>query len=524
MSDYSFTLTLGTHLSEQELTKAAELLSLSYTRWQNNPKNTNPVKTDTSPPVYARMMRKGIREVVLYYEGEVLCGVFCHSLSPQFDQYPLRKLSYLAVTPEEKGFDALKTAFRRYAEFAASQGEDVVITTDLDQGTLNALLESAGFRECEDRNETYFILGQLLFRKLISSQKVAGDFVIDEIIKCDGKAIRRCKKLYVLQNTPFNFYDLYRQQQLKRLSRSIPDANRALLAEALAHPDEGIFFVCGYNGAVTNPDEERGGFDSKLAVLGKGWRELLPEINDPADGLSYLLPASLSEFPAIGSRTVPRLGFFDFLSYCYKILGSFFVASSAPRPEVLAALDRSLHPDLQLKFADLIESVLAPEVLPVPGKSKTLSDGSTRTGFRLAGPFVEQTVMGPHVRMDRMLDSILSLRLANRAPIVYLASELGHGSALTRLAEEARKGAVVLVLDFGTDLTRFVNETLKQGDPADTPSLSAVSIRDFYQVPVMLEALGLRTERGIDLNLAVAGMAGATAGADEIADRIEGLR
>lgn len=311
MSDYSFTLSLGTHLSEQELNEAAELLSASYTRWQNNPKNLNPVKTDTSPAVYARMMRKGIREIVLYREQDTLCGVFCHSLSPQFDQYPLRKLSYVAVAPRERGFEALKAAFRRYAEFVAGQDEDVVVTTDLDQSTLNSLIEDAGFRECEDRSETYYILGQLLSRKLISSQKVAGDFVVDEIIKCDGKAIRRCKKLYVLQNTPFNFYELYRSQQVRRLERSIPEAGRRLLAEALAHPDEGIFFVCGYNGAVTNPDEARGGFDSKTAVLGADWRRLMPEILDGGEGLAYLAPEGLCELAAIGARTVPRSGFFD---------------------------------------------------------------------------------------------------------------------------------------------------------------------------------------------------------------------
>ena len=97
MTVFHFTVRMGANLSNQELQAAADLLSKSYSAWQNNPKNLNPVKTDTSPEVYIPMMRKLSHEVILYYEANTLAGVFVHSLSPQYDQYPLRKLSYLGL-------------------------------------------------------------------------------------------------------------------------------------------------------------------------------------------------------------------------------------------------------------------------------------------------------------------------------------------------------------------------------------------------------------------------------------------
>jgi len=172
MTDYHFKVMLGLHLPAEDLNDAADLLSRAYTRWQDSPRNIDPVKTDTSPEVYARMMRKSTHEVVLYYEGDQLCGVFVHSVSPQYDQYPLRKLSYLGAFPTERGYEPLKTVFGRYGAFVGEQAEDVVIASDLTQDTLNSLLEHAGFREMVSRNETYFLLSHLLRRQVLAFQQV----------------------------------------------------------------------------------------------------------------------------------------------------------------------------------------------------------------------------------------------------------------------------------------------------------------------------------------------------------------
>ena len=500
---FSFKHRLGSHLSDEDMRSAALILSRAYTRWQNNPRNTDPIKTDTSPPVYERLVRRATREVILYYEGDVMRGVFVHALSPFYDQYPVRKLSYVAVAPEERGYDPLRRAFVRYAEYMREQDEDVIITTDLEQETLNSLLEAAGFRETRDRNETYYLLSQLMFRKVFSASRMADDFVVDEIIVCDGQAIRRNKKLLLLQTTAYSLYDIYRQQQLKRVRRSIPEQNRELLWESLREPEKGIFFLSDFSGTITLVDAAAGGFDSRRAIQGGSMEELLagmPDLVEPENQLVYLLPKDADEIRRIVGQSVLRPGFFDFLCFCYKTLGSFFVVSHVTPFEARAVLERALHPQLSLNYIHLIEQIFTPDAEPMPGSGKVFPDGSTRTAFRFHGPYVDFSGRSCVIRKDRMVDDILALKGDTPTPVVYLGNKVGDGLGVARLYEESRKRAMpVLVVDFGNQLMDWITENLMNRGP--NPWFSFLSVRDYYQIPVMLEALGLSTEQDIDLRI-----------------------
>ncbi|MBM3133926.1 MAG: hypothetical protein FJZ89_01275 [Chloroflexi bacterium] len=500
MSDYNFKLVMGTHLAAQELNDAAALLSRAYSRWQTDPRNLNPADTDTSPAVYARTMCKDNREVILYYEGERLCGVFVHALSPQYDQYPLRKLSYLAVFPTEKGYEPLKTAFSRYTAFIREQGEDVIIATDLEQTTLNSLLEYAGCQEVVDRNETYFLLSRLLHRQVLTTQRVRGDFVIDEIIMMDGKAIRRSKKLYKLPTTSYDAYAIYYQQQVKRVQRSMPPQNLALLGAALRYPEQGIYFLSDFDGTMTLEDEAQGGFNAQRAMLGRHIERVWPEIIDEKRNVVYLLPGSEEELRAIANKIVLRPGFFDFLCFCFKILGSFFVASAATPYQVQFTLERPLAPTVPLRYLDLIEKVLTPEVQLLPGDLKPVSDGTLRTAYRLSGPYFAFRGGKYYAKKDLMIETILGYKGDTSTPVVYLGNDLGDVPAVTKLfGESAQRRLPVVVFDLGTQLTRWVNQELLGSAPEANPYFSIVSVRDFYQIPVMLEGMGLKIEAGIDL-------------------------
>ncbi len=503
MSDYHFKVMLGSHLLPEELNEAADLLSRAYTRWQASPRNVDPVETDTSPEVYARMMRKSTHEVILYYEGEQLCGVFVHSVSPQYDQYPLRKLSYLGVFPTERGYEPLKTVFSRYAEFVGQQAEDVVLASDLTQDTLNSLLEHAGFREMVSRNETYFLLSHLLRRQVLAFQQVKGDFVIDQIIMLAGKAINRSKKLYKLQTTPYDSYAIYYQQQVKRVQRSIPPQNLALLRDALRYPEQGIYFISGFDGTITLEDEARGGFDSSRAMMGRHIERVLPEIVDGKRSLVYFLPGSEDELRAMADKIVLRPGFFDFLCFCLKILASFFVTSAATPHQVKFALERPLAPTIPLRYIDLVEEVLTPDVQLLPDELKPVSDGTLRTAYRYSGPYVDLSGGQYHVKKGLMIETILSYKGDTPTPVIYLGNDLRDTPAVARLfAESAQRRLPVVVFDLGTQLTHWANEELVGQAPEPNPYFGIISVLDFYQIPVMLEGMGLEIEAGIDLAVA----------------------
>jgi len=502
MPDYHFDLMLGPHLTDSQLSSAASLLSDSYSKWQQNPKNTNPVQTDTSPEVYSRIMRRASHEVVLYYECNILCGVFVHALSSQYDRYPLRKLSYLGVSPRKHGYDSLITAFKRYTGFIEQQGEDVVITSDLDQVTLNNLLESAGFCEVVDRNETFFLLSQLMQRKIFSFQKVKGDFVLDQIIKLDGKAVRRDKKLLKLQTTPYDFYELYTQQQSKRVRRSIPLVNLTHLQKSLSQYDQGIFFISSFEGTISSQDAGQGGYNSTQAIMGNNIHAIEHEIIDSEKGIVYLLPAGEEELRAIADKIVLRQGFYDFLFYCLKILGSFYITSAATPQQTRYSLERFLSPSIPLRFIDLIEEILTPDITPLPDAVKYMSDNTKRHGYLCSGPFVDLNGRKYSIKKDAMVKTVLNYKGDSPTPVVYLGGSLRDASALRLLFKESlRRSMPVVVFDFSTDLTQWVTEDLINTASAANPFFSIISVRDFYQIPVMLEAMGLYIELDIDTML-----------------------
>ncbi len=499
MGDHHFAIKLGSNLERSELLDAANLLSESYSRWQNNPRNTCPVQTDTSPAVYRRLMRRISHEVILYYDGDRLAGVFVHSLSPHYDQYPLRKLSYLGVSPGQRGYGPLKTIFCRYAEFVAAQGEDVVIASDLDQTTLNSLLAEAGFREIVDRNETFFLLSQLLRRRLFAFQKVKNDFVIDQIITLDGKAVRRAKKLFRLQTTAYDFYALYRQQQTKRVHRSVPAANLELLGRSLARAGTGIYFIASFDGTITLEEQAAGGYNGSRAMMGRNIAKHIHEIVDPATSCVYLLPASEEEVRQIADRIVLRPGFYDFLFFCLKILGSFFIASAATPLQIRFALSRFLGPNLPLRYLDLVEKIYAPEVEILAGQTREVSDGTQRTAFRYRGPYLALD-RGYSMRKDLMMRDILESRGEMEAPVVYLGSNMGDAQAVEALYHESRARCLpVVVFDFGDELTAWATDLLSADQDGANPWFSIISVRDFYQIPVMLEEMGLELEPNLTI-------------------------
>jgi len=497
MSDFHFKPVYGPHLSREELELAAGLLSRSYTSWQHNPKNRNPVTTDTSPAVYAKAMSNQSHEVLLYYEGDCLCAVFVHALSPDYDRYPLRKLSYLGLSPLQKGFEPLKSIFSRYAAFVKEQGEDVLITSDLDQATLNSLLEAVGFCEVIDRNETFFLLSQMLRRRIFSFQKVRGDFVIDQIIKLDGKAVRRDKKLYKLQTTPYDFYALYLDQQSKRIHRSIAPENLRILGSSLSRSEQGLLFISSFDGTITNENETQGGFNATEALMGADFTAVMSEVVDSEKGLLYLLPGSEDELRCIADKVQFRPGFYDFLFFSLKILSSFYITSAAPLFHIQQALDRALAPTIPLRYIDLIESLIAPQFEVLPGVTKIASDNTLRTAYRCSGPFADLTAGSYAVKKDLMLSSILDAGCASPVPVIYLCSDIRDKAAIEKLfAESQSRQLPVLVFDFGGDVTLWASKELQGKEGAPNPFFSIITIRDFYQIPVMLHEIGLK--RGDD--------------------------
>ncbi|MGE4553042.1 MAG: hypothetical protein AB7D57_08015, partial [Desulfovibrionaceae bacterium] len=129
--------------------------------------------------------------------------------------------------------------------------------------------------------------------------------------------------------------------------------------------------------------------------------------------------------------------------------------------------------------------------------------GLERTAWRLSGPYVEAGGGEGgrlRIRKNRMVEDILGWRGASRAPVVYLGCRTLETNGIRRLFEASeRDGLPVLVLDFGLALGAWCLEKLLDGDPAAHPNFSVVNVRDFYQVPIMLEALGLAPEPGVEL-------------------------
>jgi len=107
-----------------------------------------------------------------------------------------------------------------------------------------------------------------------------------------------------------------------------------------------------------------------------------------------------------------------------------------------------------------------------------------------------------------MARDILRLKGASAAPVVCLGNDqrfpgdTGEDLAVREFfATAAERRQPVLIFDFGQGLTRWINRELLRGEPDKHPWCSVVGVRDFYQIPVMLELLGLAVERDDDLRL-----------------------
>ncbi len=197
-----------------------------------------------------------------------------------------------------------------------------------------------------------------------------------------------------------------------------------------------------------------------------------------------------------------RAGFFDFLCYCFKILGSFFVATGVSPQEARGALERQLHPHVGLRYIDMVEGLLTPQVSALPGKTRTSEDGTTRTAFSYSGPYIDLSKGRFELRKDRMILDILELRRSRKAPVIYIGKQIMEGLELLALYEESWKRKMpTLVLDLEGSISDWIGERIFRRETEPNPYFSVAPIRDFYQVPVMLEHLGLRSEQDIELRL-----------------------
>lgn len=237
--------------------------------------------------------------------------------------------------------------------------------------------------------------------------------------------------------------------------------------------------------------------------MGRHIERVLPEIIDGKESLVYLLPGSEEELRAMADKIVLRPGFFDFLCFCLKILGSFFVTSAATPYQVRLTLERPLAPTIPLRYIDLVEEVLTPDVQLLPDEFKPVSDGTLRTAYRYGGPYVDLSGGKYHVKKDLMIETVLGYKGDTPTPVVYLGNDLGDAPAVAKLyTESAERRLPVVVFDLGTQLTRWANEELVDKSPEPNPYFGVVSVLDFYQIPVMLEGMGLEIEAGIDLTMA----------------------
>ncbi|THB66443.1 MAG: hypothetical protein D6E12_10605 [Desulfovibrio sp.] len=209
---------------------------------------------------------------------------------------------------------------------------------------------------------------------------------------------------------------------------------------------------------------------------------------------------------AQAETSVLRPGFFDFLTFVFKILGSFIFLTDAPTPEIMAVLERYPHPQLNLRYLDLIERVMAPEAEFTADMRKG-ADGLTRHGCRLHGPHVTFGPGGYSTDADAMVEDILALRGESNAPVVFFGCDPGglcgipDGRGIHKLFEASQAHRIpVLVFDFGFQLSQFAARHLTAGSAQGNPYFSMINIRDYYQAPVMLELLGLRAQWEPDMH------------------------
>lgn len=157
-------------------------------------------------------------------------------------------------------------------------------------------------------------------------------------------------------------------------------------------------------------------------------------------------------------------------------------------------------PGGKLRYIDLVEAVLTPDVELLPDELKPVSDGTLRTAYRYSGPYIDLSGGQYHVKKGLMIETVLGYKGDTPTPVVYLGSSLRDAPAVAKLfAESAQRRLPVVVFDLGTQLTRWANEELVNQVPEQNRYFGIVSGLDFYQIPVMLEGMGLEIEAGIDL-------------------------
>jgi hypothetical protein len=132
-----------------------------------------------------------------------------------------------------------------------------------------------------------------------------------------------------------------------------------------------------------------------------------------------------------------------------------------------------------------------------------VSDGTLRTAYRYSGLYVDLSGDQYHVKKDLMIETILGYKGDTPTPVIYLGNDLRDAPAVAKLfAASAQRRLPVVVFDFGTQLTRWANEELVDKVSQPNPYFGIVSVLDFYQIPVMLEGIGLEIEAGIGLAVA----------------------
>jgi hypothetical protein len=131
-----------------------------------------------------------------------------------------------------------------------------------------------------------------------------------------------------------------------------------------------------------------------------------------------------------------------------------------------------------------------------------VSDGTLRAAYRYSGPYIDLGEGTYGVRKDRMIETVLRYKGNTPTPVIYLGNGLSDAQAASKLfSESAARRLPVVVFDLGAELTRWVNEELVGGAPEPNPYFSVVTVRDFYQIPLMLEGMGLQIEADIELTI-----------------------
>jgi len=158
-------------------------------------------------------------------------------------------------------------------------------------------------------------------------------------------------------------------------------------------------------------------------MIGEAVEKMLPEIIAPEKNinLSCCRAARLSCGPWPIKSSSGRL--YDFLFYCLKALGSFYIMSAATPFQVRYPLERFSPRACPFGMQTLLK-IITPEVELLEGIQATMSDNLQRTAYRFSGPYVDLSQGAYTVRKDLMVEEILKDKTAAGSPIVCLCSDM----------------------------------------------------------------------------------------------------